>query len=374
MYGGPIGESAPGRPLLSTPASPLPSQATPSPRTDLSVESATLDADAADRGRQLRRGILSLAVLGVLIVGLLAAVPGLHGVADQLQDASVPWVAAAIALEIFSCVGFILAFQLVFARAPLRFAARLALAEMGFGAAVSVGGVGGAALGVWILRARGVPAKRAVERSATLFLLTSAVNVIVLTVFATGLAVGLLPGPSDPLLSVIPAAVGVAVLAFFLALPRWAATAAHRRDDSGKLANTLLGLADSITAAKKILLKPNWRLPGAFAYLMCDIGVMWACFHALGHPPPFAGIVLAYQIGYLANIIPVPGGIGVLDGGLVGMLTLYGTSATTATAVVLIYHAIALWIPALWGTLAYAMLRRSISQPLVARDTHGRGR
>ncbi len=374
MYGGPIGESAPGRPLLSTPASPLPSQATPSPRTDLSVESATLDADAADRGRQLRRGILSLAVLGVLIVGLLAAVPGLHGVADQLQDASVPWVAAAIALEILSCVGFILAFQLVFARAPLRFAARLALAEMGFGAAVSVGGVGGAALGVWILRARGVPAKRAVERSATLFLLTSAVNVIVLTVFATGLAVGLLPGPSDPLLSVIPAAVGVAVLAFFLALPRWAATAAHRRDDSGKLANTLLGLADSITAAKKILLKPNWRLPGAFAYLMCDIGVMWACFHALGHPPPFAGIVLAYQIGYLANIIPVPGGIGVLDGGLVGMLTLYGTSATTATAVVLIYHAIALWIPALWGTLAYAMLRRSISQPLVARDTHGRGR
>jgi uncharacterized membrane protein YbhN (UPF0104 family) len=306
-------------------------------------------------------------------VTLLAAVPGLDGVADELRRARVPWVAAAIGLEILSCVGFILAFQLVFSRAPLRFAARLALAEIGFGAAISVGGAGGAALGIWVLRTRGVPVKRAVERSATLFLLTSAVNVIVLTVFGAGLATGLLPGPRDPLLSVLPAGVGVAVLCFFLALPRWAAWGAHRRDDSGKLASTLLGLADSITATKRILLRPTWRLPGAFAYLLCDIGVMWACFQALGHPPPFAGIVLAYQIGYLANIIPVPGGIGVLDGGLVGMLTLYGTTATTATAVVLTYHAIALWIPALWGTLAYSLLRRSLTQPLVPRDAPGRG-
>jgi uncharacterized membrane protein YbhN (UPF0104 family) len=167
---------------------------------------------------------------------------------------------------------------------------------------------------------------------------------------------------------VIPASVGAAVLCFFLALPRWAAAGAHRRDDSGRLATALLGLADSLTATKQILVKPNWRLAGPFAYLLCDIGVMWACFHALGHPPPLAGLVLAYQIGYLANIIPVPGGLGVLDGGLVGMLTLYGTTATTATAVVLTYHAIALWIPALWGTLAYSLLRRSLTQPLVPRD------
>jgi uncharacterized membrane protein YbhN (UPF0104 family) len=316
----------------------------------------------------MRRGIIGLAILGVLIVTLLAAVPGLDGVADDLRHARVTWVAAAIGFEILSCVGFILAFQLVFARAPLRFAARLALAEIGFGAAISVGGAGGAALGVWVLRSRGVSAKRAVERSATLFLLTSAVNVIVLIVFATGMATGLLPGPSDPLLSVLPAGVGVAVFCFFLAVPRWAAWGAHRRDDTGKLATTLLGLAGSIAATKRILITPNWRLPGAFAYLLCDVGVMWACFQALGHAPPFAGIVLAYQIGYLANIIPVPGGVGVLDGGLVGMLALYGTTATTATAVVLAYHAIALWIPALWGTLAYSLLRRSISQPLVPRD------
>ncbi|HWH12284.1 MAG TPA: lysylphosphatidylglycerol synthase domain-containing protein [Solirubrobacteraceae bacterium] len=314
-----------------------------------------------------------MAVLGVLIVTLLAAVPGLDGVADVLRHARLPWVAAAIAFEILSCVGFILAFQLVFARAPLRFAARLALAEIGFGAAISVGGAGGAALGVWVLRARGVPARRAVERSATLFLLTSAVNVIVLTVFSTGLATGILPGPGDPLLSVVPAGVGAGVLCFFLALPRWAARAAHRRDDDGKLATTLLGLASSITSTKRILLTPNWRLVGAFAYLLCDIGVMWACFTALGHPPPFAAIVLAYQIGYLANIIPVPGGLGVLDGGLVGMLVLYGSTATTATAVVLAYHAIALWIPALWGTVAYTLLRRSLTQPLVPRDAPRHG-
>jgi uncharacterized membrane protein YbhN (UPF0104 family) len=42
---------------------------------------------------------------------------------------------------------------------------------------------------------------------------------------------------------------------------------------------------------------------------------------------------------------PVPGGIGVLDGSLVGMLVLYGVAGTVATAATLVYHAISLWVP-----------------------------
>jgi uncharacterized protein (TIRG00374 family) len=79
--------------------------------------------------------------------------------------------------------------------------------------------------------------------------------------------------------------------------------------------------------------------------------------------------VLAYQIGYLSNLIPIPGGLGVLDGSFVGMLVLYGVNATTATAVTLVYHAISLWIPAAWGTLAFLMLRRSRGRPLELRPT-----
>jgi len=78
-------------------------------------------------------------------------------------------------------------------------------------------------------------------------------------------------------------------------------------------------------------------------------------------------IVLSYQIGYLANVLPVPGNIGVLEGSFVGMLVLYHVHATTATAAAVVYHAIALWIPALWGTVAFLALRHSAHEPLVLR-------
>jgi len=76
-------------------------------------------------------------------------------------------------------------------------------------------------------------------------------------------------------------------------------------------------------------------------------------------------VVLAYQIGYLSNFIPVPGGIGVLDGSMIGMLVLYGLGGTVATAATLAYHAISLWVPALWGTIAFIAVQKTKRQPLV---------
>jgi hypothetical protein len=42
-------------------------------------------------------------------------------------------------------------------------------------------------------------------------------------------------------------------------------------------------------------------------------------------------------------------------------------SATPSAAAAVVYHAIALWIPALWGTFGFIRLRRSLSEPLVPR-------
>jgi uncharacterized protein (TIRG00374 family) len=109
-------------------------------------------------------------------------------------------------------------------------------------------------------------------------------------------------------------------------------------------------------------------LIGAVAFLWCDIGVLAACFAAAGPVPPLAVLVLAYQIGYLSNLIPIPGGIGVLDGSFVGLFILYGVSATTATAATVVYHAISLWVPATWGTAAFIILRRTRDRPLIPRE------
>ena len=123
----------------------------------------------------------------------------------------------------------------------------------------------------------------------------------------------------------------------------------------------------SIRSTEQILCSADWWIIGAFAFLWADIAVLVVCFAALGVHPPLAAIVLAYQIGYLSNVIPIPGGIGVLDGSMVGMLVLYGVGATSATAASIVYHAISLGVPTVWGTLAYAMVRRSRRQPLHPR-------
>jgi uncharacterized membrane protein YbhN (UPF0104 family) len=254
----------------------------------------------------------------------------------------------------------VLTVQLIFSRAPRRFAARLAWTEMAFNAALSFGGAGSLAVGAWVLQARGMPVRRIAERSAVLFLLTSAINVVVLVVFGLGLAVGLFPGPSGALLSILPAAVGAGTLAFVLSLPRWVDPLARRAGDHGRLATLLHGASESIREARRLMVKPDWRNVGPTLYLLADITVLDVCLNAVGPAPPFAAVVLAYQIGYLANVIPVPGGIGVLDSGLVGMLVLYGAKATPATAAVLVSHAIALWVPTVIGTAAFVVLRRSL--------------
>jgi uncharacterized protein (TIRG00374 family) len=332
------------------------------------IEEASMEhAIDRDPGKSLWRSIIALVVIGILLGAIIFAIPGLDGVADALKRANTGWIVAAFVLEIASCLGYVLVFQFVFRRAPMRFAARLALAELAFGAAVSLGGAGGIALGAWVLRTRGVPMGKIAERSAVLFLLTSAVNLVVLIVAALGVAVGVFDAPANPLLGWLPLAAGLLILAFFVGLPRWARSGAARRGQDTKLGRTLVGTADSIVTTRRLLVQPSWGLLGAYLYLLCDIAVLWSCFQALGVSVPFAALILAYQIGYLANIIPIPGGLIALDAGLVGMLVLYGASATTATAAVLVYHAIALWIPVLWGTISFLLLRRSLDEPLVPR-------
>src|SRR5579862_2399511 len=192
-------------------------------------------APEAAQARRLRNGLIALAILLALIVGLLLAVPGLHGVGDVVADMSPPWIAAAAILEICSCVGYVVIFLRVFDRAPVQFGARVALTEMAFGAAVSLGGAGSIAVGAWLLHERGVPIDRVAERSAVLFLLTSAINVITLAGFGLGLGLGILPGPHNPLLTLVPAAVAIAIFCFFLVLPPITDRYARARG-SGRLA------------------------------------------------------------------------------------------------------------------------------------------
>src|SRR5476651_499424 len=88
--------------------------------------------------------------------------------------------------------------------------------------------------------------------------------------------------------------------------------------------------------------------------------------HAFGASAQVAILSLAYLIGELGGLIPVPGGIGGVDAGLVGTLVLYHVSVTEATAAVLAYRALALLVPAILGAVAFVLLRRSLSRERIA--------
>ena len=318
--------------------------------------------------RQLLRSILLLLVLGAIVVALLAAVPSLAAVTRELSHAQTGWVVLAVVAELASCFAFVVFFQGIFWRGPRRLAARLAWTEMAAGALLPAGGAGGLGLGAFVLRKLGMPGRAIAIRSSVVFLVTSAVTVGALALFGFGLAAGVLAGPHKPLLTLLPALVGVVVIGLFLAVPGPLTRIAEKHADRhSRVASTLTSLAAGIRESEAVLRHPDWRLLGAVGFWIFDVATLWLAFRALGSAPAFGAIVMGYLIGMTANMLPIPGGIGAVDLGLVGMLAVYGAPLSTAAAAVLIYRAISLWVPTLVGTVAYVLLRGDVRRPITPR-------
>jgi uncharacterized membrane protein YbhN (UPF0104 family) len=224
---------------------------------------------------------------------------------------------------------------------------------MGSGALLPGGGVGSLAVGGWLLHVAGMPTRQIVQRSSGLFFLTSAINVLTLAAAGLLLLLGIGDGPHDVLRTGLPVMAAVAAIILVLGLPK----VMHRVSGAHPGAAWLDDVGVGIPAARQALVRPSWRLLGAAGYLLFDIAVLWTTFGAIGSLPPVAPLMVAYLVGYLPNVLPIPGGIGVLDASLVGALALYGSPVSHAAAAVLVYHAIAFWVPTLGGMLAYARLR-----------------
>ena len=302
--------------------------------------------------RAARRAVI-VVLCSAVMASLLLAVPGLEGVARQITDLNAAWMIAAVALELGSCVAFVVLFRLFFDDVPAGPARELAWTEQGAGALLPGGGAGALAIGGWLLQRQGVDRRRVIERSSALFFLTSAMNVAALVGAGGLLAAGVLSGPHDLLLAGVPAAGGLLAVAAVLLIP-----SLIRRAGTRAGASWLADMVDGIGGARRTLFSSDWRLTGAVGYLLLDIAALGAAFAATGHPLPVAPLVLGYLIGYLANLIPVPGGFGVLEGGLAGTLIAYGAPPTQAAAAVIVYHAIAFWIPSLGGLAGYWLLQR----------------
>jgi uncharacterized membrane protein YbhN (UPF0104 family) len=270
--------------------------------------------DRSLKPHSLRVRMITLTLFAIGALTVLLAVPELREVLAAIRHLKAPWLILAIALELASCLSFVIIFRHFFDGLPARLARAVAWTEMGSGALLSGGGAGSLAIGGWLVHRAGMPTREIVRRSSGLFFLTSATNVAALIGGGLLLLTGISSSSHPLLLGGPPILAGLLGAGGAIALP----PLMRHHPAWTKRWFWLQELTAGIGEAEHALLRPSWRQLGALGYLGFDIAVLWATFGAVGYHPQLATLLLGYIIGYLANMIPIPGGIGVLEGGLVG--------------------------------------------------------
>ncbi len=331
-----------------------------------------LDVQPEVDGAQIRKRVLLLGAVILTVVAVIALVPGLAGLRSRFTHADPAWLWVGAALKVLSGVSYVVVFRSVFCeRMPWKLSGEIGFSELGANAVIPTGGAGGLALGAWALHRSGMDDARIARRSVAFFLLTSVPNVIGVIVLGFGLAVGAFSGRAGLDLTLAPALVATGAIVLTIAGGRWAGGAQQRvqvrRGANSRLAQVLGALSSGVDESLAILRRPSPILIGGLVgYLAFDLAVLWATFKAFGGSPAIPILCIAYLIGELGGLIPIPGGIGGVDLGLVGTLVLYRVPVGLATAAVLAYRAIALIVPAAFGLVAFVLLRRSLARESLA--------
>jgi uncharacterized protein (TIRG00374 family) len=216
--------------------------------------------------------------------------------------------------------------------------------------------------------------KRTVADKTMAFLvLTYLPYAFAVVVCGFGLHWGLFNGPSPWTLTFVPAVIGCMALliAFAIAfiptdLQRRLMPYAARHGRFAKLAQKLAQVPAATSAgvrdALEHLRSRDPALLGAVLFWAFQIAVLWAAFHAFGQAPPLAVLIQAFFIGMLGNLLPMPGGVGGVEGGMIGAYVAFGVNSGLAVVAVLVYRAFTFWLPLLPGVIAYIKLRGTVDR------------
>jgi uncharacterized membrane protein YbhN (UPF0104 family) len=328
------------------------------------------------RRRLLLSGVFVVSVVAFLYL-VLPKLVGLKETWNRIESGNLWWLGLAVALEIASFGCYVALFRAVFVRGhsniDWRASYEITMAGLAATRLFAAGGAGGIALTAWALRRSGMAARVVACRIIAFTAILYGVYMGTLVVGGLGLYVGLFSGPAPFAITVVPAIFGAIVIALFLSfalLPqdlerlagRWSAGRGRVGRVAGRLATAPAAAASGIRTALDLVRTRDPNLLGAIGWWGFDIAVLWACFHAFGASPPKAVIVMAYFVGMFGNTLPLPGGIGGVDGGMIGAFSAFGVSVDVSIVSVLAYRAIAFWLPTLPGAIAYLQLRRTVQR------------
>lgn len=331
---------------------------------------------AVTRRRALAFGLFVASAVAFLYF-ILPKLTGLKHTWSRLESGDPAWLGAAVLFELVSFLGYVWLFRTVFVRGRTRIGWRasyqITMAGVAATRLFAAAGAGGIALTAWALRRSGMQRRIVACRMVAFIVLLYTAFALALIVGGFGLYLGLLPGNAPFAITMIPAVFAAAafVLVYTTALvpedverrlARWADGHGRTHRLLARVAAAPASVAAGVRTAVGILRHREWGVLGAVLWWAGDVATLWAAFHAFGgETPELAVIVVAYFVGQMGNVLPLPGGIGGVDGAMIGAFAAFGADFGLATVSVLTYRAFAFWLPTLPGALAYLQLRRTVA-------------
>jgi putative heme transporter len=328
-----------------------------------------------------RRQIIAFALFILSGIAFLYFVlPKLAGVGTtvrRIERGDSWWIAVGVLFEALSFAGYVVLFRSVFVRGESRIGWResylITMAGLVATRLFAAAGAGGVALTAWALRRSGMESRLVACRMVAFLVLLYAIYAASLLIDGIGLGAGLFPGGGSFAITVVPAIVAAvlfAVAGAVAVLPEdierrlepWASGSGRLAHWVARAATVPAFAASGIRTAIGLIRERNPGVLGALAWWGFDISVLWAMFHAFGSPPPFTVIWMAYFIGMLGNLLPLPGGLGGVEGAMIGAFAAFGVNFNLALLAVLSYRAISFWLPTLPGAVAYFQLRRTVAR------------
>ena len=340
-------------------------------------------------GRVRRPPAWSVALVAAAAAALYLGLPRLAGLQEtwgRLSTGDPLWLAAAALFEAGSYAAYVLTFHRLFAPRSARIGWQesydISLAGVAATRLLATGGAGGIALTIWALRRSGMHRRELLSGLTTFYVALYGIFMGALVLAGAGLWTGLLAGPAPFGLTVVPALFGglaIAAALMIAMVPPGAAGGVRHRPRGWKAVTRRLGtltaavaaMAAGVRGAVELLRERDAALLGALGWWAFDVAVLAACFEAFGETPPGGVVVMAYFTGMLGNLLPIPGGLGGVEGGMIGAFLAFGVDAGLAVAVVLAYRAFAYWLPMIPAAFAYLRLVRTVAGWDTARDPTG---
>jgi uncharacterized protein (TIRG00374 family) len=327
------------------------------------------------KGPTRRQLLVGLAFAAVSLGALYIVLPNIAGLSDtwrRLDSGEPGWLTAGLILEIASFFCYVALFRGVIGQeAGLGWGLsyRITLASLAATRLLAAGGLGGIALTAWALRRERLSASVVATRMATMLVLLYTVYLGAVVLSGLGLRIGILSGPSPVAFTLIPASiaglliVGGLLIGYFggnlSEATRGLSDPSRWQRWKAALSTVPTTLAEGVRGAIETLRERPRNGVWAVGWWAFDIAVLWACLHAFGDPPPVGVIVASYFIGMTANLLPLPGGIGGVEGGMIGALIAFNVAGGLAIVAVLSYRAFSFWLPTIPGAIAYiGLLRR----------------